>query len=340
MATMKDISREAGVSEAVVSAVLSRTNGRIKASPATEEKIRQIAARLNYRPNLVARRLAGKKSGIIGVAMDSCAPQPYHTRLSQMEIHAAGKGYRFMIGQTHNDIPKIKEYARYFTDYGVDGIICMAHNYPGRSQEIAEYYLSCGKTVFFERPEGIADCYSVNIDVAWNFQHAAEYLAAANRRRIGFLRLDDFYAGPTMEKCQAGYRRGLESGGLSFDPALIQGVGIDDMKNIDAVMPRIKNLLHQGVDAIIAVNDLLAAATLKCLTRLDISVPGRVAVTGCDDLDVAVMTTPELTTFDQHNELVAKTLVDLLIDQIENRLIPPDKRHITVQPTFIKRNSA
>lgn len=345
MAKIKDISREAGVSMAVVSVVLNGvTTGRIKASPATAQRIREIAKRLDYRPNLIARQLTGKKSGVIGVVMDSCAPQSYHERLSKIEAYASSKGYRLMIGQAHNDIARIKDYAQFFTDYCVDGVICMAHGYPMPdgvgSDGIAEFFLARRKTVFFQPPAGIPDSCSVTIDLAYNFREAVKYLAAKGRRRIGFLKLSDFYAGPSMSIAQLGYQEGLAEAGLPFEPGLVKSIELEDVKHADKAMGQTCGLLEAGADAIIASNDFSAAGVLKCLHRKGVSIPGQVAVIGCDNLDVADLVSPGLTTFEQGNDTVAVKLVDLLLELIEGHQAPPEGRHIVVQPTMITRESA
>lgn len=345
MVTIKDISREAGVSTAVVSVVLNNaTTGRIKASPALADRIRKIAKRMNYHPNLIARQLTGKKSGIIGVVMDSCAPQSYYKRLSQMEIYASSRGYRFMIGQAHNNIEKIKEYAQFFANYGVDGIICMAHEYPKvknrKSDGIADFFLSRRKTVFFLKPAGIPDCCSVTIDLAYNFREAVKYLASQGRKKIGFFKLSDFHAGPTMAIAQQGYCKGLEEAGLPFAPKLVKGIPIEQKAHPEKVREKVNELVRAGANAIVAVDDFVAAAVLKSLQLSGIKVPDAIAIIGCDNLEIAALLNPGLTTFEQHNEQVAVKLVDLVIDLIEERPIPPEDRNIIIQPTMIKRESA
>jgi len=340
MVTMKDIGREAGVTPSVVSAVLNQAHGRIKASPETAARIHSIAARLNYRPNLVARQLVGKKSGIIGVVMDTCAPKIYHDRLSHMELYAAKYGYRFMIGEAHNDVKKVMEYARFFAGYGVDGMICMAHAYPGRSHEIAAEFLSYGKTVFFEDPDGFPDAFRVTIDVADPYYQAVKYLAAQGRRRIGLFRIDDFYSNLTMDACQSGYLRGLEETGLPFDAKLIQKIPIDAMRDVNVGLPKIKKLLEQKAEAVICVNDYMAAVAIWCLQELQVKIPEQFAVVGSDNLDFSALMRPAITTFEQHNDKVATALIDQLIGLLNDRPIAPEKGHVVIKPTFIKRQSA
>lgn len=344
MATIKDISREAGVSTGVVSVVLNGcSSSTIRVSPATAKRIADIAKRMDYRPNLVARRLIGKKSGIIGVVMDSCAPYSYRVRLSLIERYASIKGYRLMTGQAHDDVEKIKDYARFFADNGIDGAICMAHGYPmenGQSDGIPEFFLSKIKTVFMQRPYGIDGCCSVSVDVERNFQDAVGHLASIGRRRIGFFKISDFAATPTMSMAQRAYASALEAAGLAFDPALVKGVSYDDKTRHEKAMPSVRELLASGCDAIVAVDDFVAGSVLKCLLQIGVRVPDDLALTGCDNIEFAGILSPGLTSFDQHNDDVAVKLVDSLTDLIEERRIPPGGRHTVIQPTMVRRESA
>ena len=127
---LADIAREVGVSIVTVAKVVNNTGGKnTRVSEKTAEKIRSCVKRMEYHPNMLARGLVGKSSDLIGVVLDSCAPPVYHERLSLMEKYAALHGYRFMIGQAHDDVEKLKSFAHTFQSYGAAGIICLAHAY-------------------------------------------------------------------------------------------------------------------------------------------------------------------------------------------------------------------
>ena len=245
-----------------------------------------------------------------------------------------------MIGQANNDIPKIKEYAKFFSGYGVDGIICMAHAYPGKSHEIANFFLSQKKTVFFEHPQGIPEAYSVMIDVADNFYQGVKYLWAQGRRQIGLFRMKDFFADPVMNICQDGYERGLKTVGGPVNPSLISCVPISAMKSVEAGLPEIEMLINRGIDALICVNDYMAAVAIYCLQELGIKIPQQISVVGCDNLDIATLVKPTITTFEQHNDQVAEALVDQIIALIDGVPLPQEKQRVIIKPTLIKRNSA
>lgn len=339
---LADIASEAGVSTVTVAKALNRTGGKnARVGEATAARIREIAARLNYRPDSIAQQLAGKKSKIIGVVMDSCAPQTHHERLSKMEMYASSKGYKFMIGQSHDDIEKTKAYAYEFSSYGVEGIICMAHRYRGAEKEIAELYNSVAKTVFMERPLGLADSYSVSINTGSAYQEAVEYLVEKGRKRIGMLLVKGFFEDDPMSLRQACYMDGLKNSGLPFDQKLVQRIPVAEQINEDSYLPIIKELVfEQKADAILTTNDTMAAMVIKVLRKHKIKIPEEVAVIGYDNIDVAKLVSPSITTFDQNNDELSKAMVDLLLKVINGEDIPIEERNIIIEPLLIKRESA
>jgi LacI family transcriptional regulator len=337
-----DIAFEAGVSPVTVGKVLNSTGGKnARVSEKTAVQIREIAMRMNYRPDLIAQQLAGKKSRIIGVVMDSCAPQILHNNLSKMEMYASSKGYKFMIGQTHEDIQKIKDYAYEFSSYGVDGIICMAHFYPGASKEIAELYSSVTKTVFLGAPLGVDDAYSVTVNMQGAYKRAVEYLVKNGKDKIALLLMQGFFADESMVIREKGYMEGVKSCNLAYNANLIQKIPTESLMEESCYLPVIKKLIFEHkANAIIAGNDHMAAMIIKTLLKLELKVPDDVSVIGYDNIDVARLISPTLTTFDQNGEKVSKAVVDLLINLIKGEKVSTEDKRIIIEPPLIERESA
>ncbi len=339
---LADIAAEAGVSTVTVAKALNRTGGKnARVGAATAARIREIADRLNYRPDSIAQQLAGKKSKIIGVVMDSCAPQIHHERLSQMEMYAASKGYKFMIGQSHEDIEKTKAYAYEFAAYGVEGIICMSHLYHGAEKEISQIFNNVAKTVFIEKPVGLSNSYSVSVNTKEAYKKAVEYLVERGRRRIGLLQIKGFFQDDSMRLRKSYYLNGLKHCGLPHDEKLIQSVSVENQTNEASYLPAINELVfEQKVDAIIATNDEMAAMVIKILQKQQVRIPEEVSVIGYDNTVVAKLVTPSITTFDQNNDKISKAVVDLLLKVINGENIPSEKRNIIIDPQLIQRESA
>ena len=93
--TVRDVAAEAGVSFQLVAAVLGGKKY-AHASAATGEKIREAARKLGYIPNASARILRGDASKIIGVLIDSRAPETMYSILAEIEQLADRHGYRIL----------------------------------------------------------------------------------------------------------------------------------------------------------------------------------------------------------------------------------------------------
>ena len=157
-----DVAKRVGVSHAAVSSVLSvNRKGSIRVGKATSENIRRVAREMDYQPNIAARQLKGKRSHIVGVIIDSYAPQIAFDRLSEIEQSLNRYGYRLMVGQSHGDIKHLQQYAADFLSHGVDGVVCISHDYPDSGAKVAGIYSRFKNIVFIGKPSGQEDkkCY-------------------------------------------------------------------------------------------------------------------------------------------------------------------------------------
>ncbi len=335
MTVAEEIAKKVGVCRQTVSAVL---NGKTyKVSREKCEQIHRLAEDFKYQPNMLARQLAGARSDIIGVVLDSCAPTIWHNRLARMEYYASQHGYRFMIGQAHENYSKIIKFAEDFISYKVAGIICMAHKIPGHEKEIAEAY-PLEKTVFLEKPVVSGACY-VAIDLKKAFHDVVLYLAGRGRKRIAQIIIGGSLFIVGMDTRVEGFHSGLSECGLKPDRRLHAVIPIGEMANIDSILPVVRELLKHGADAIVCPNDHIAAGVLKACSRLGVRVPEDLAVTGYDDVDFCQFLTPSLTTFYGNNELAARTAVELLLKLMNNPSLPAKERSVILSPVFIERES-
>ncbi len=340
---LTDIARRAGVSHvAVGSVLLGSGRGSVRVSKATSDKIRRIARQMNYQPNLAARQLKGKRSKLIGVIIDSYAPQVAFERLSAMERLANRRGYRFMVGQSHGEIEHIREYSDDFLSRGVDGVICVSHNYPDSGEEIAKIYSRFDNVVFVEKPAGDKHdtCY-VEVDMIDGIKQAFNRLKETDKLPVGLLLADLSF--PKSKERKQGFIKAYESEGIKCDENLIYVIGKlgDDIESeyFDRAIDYL--VLKQNVKSIIALNDIFAIHTINAITRRGLSVPKDIAVIGCDNIRFASMFNPALTTIDQKQEELSAIAVNMLLDMIEDdEIIVHTPRHIILKPKLVIRQSA
>ncbi len=332
---LSDIAARAKVSRTTISRVLFGTGGaNIRVSEATRARILRIASKLDYRPNVAARMLTGKGSGIIGVLIDSHAPTIYFDCLRHLEDSAFSLGYRIMIAQQHENIDNLFTQALDFRSYGVEGIINFAHNYPQHEQEIHEFMRIIPRVVYIRRP-ALSDATAVQVDSETGVLRLVEHLLLRGRRRLGIFLADLEHS--SLQQRYSGYQKGLAGSGLSLGEQYV-------LFNPDFLFPTAENAkkifhelyIHRSVDAIICQNDLFAAFVIKEALQQGCRVPEDLAITGFDDLDFAAAFTPGITTIRQPTRQMAEEAVRLLHEMIQGSTTP---RVINLQPELIIRSS-
>ncbi len=336
-----DVAKRANVSRSSVAQVLLATGGKtVRVSEKTAKRILQAAKELNYYPNTIARQLKGIRSNVIGVIIDSLAPQIAFDRLSEMERQAAKQGYRFMVGQSHGEIERLKGYAQDFSSRGIDGVICISHEYPRQGKYIEEIFAAFDNVVFIGKPVIANDDISfVAVDTSDGIYQACEYLIRNSRKNIGMLLWSS--GSSAMEGRLSGYLRAMRMHGISVNENLIRYMGLSDEVSIDYLKPFVRELVEEHhADAIVAVNDKVALMTIRCLEKMGVRIPQDVSVVGFDNIELAELCRPALTTVDQRSKELSQTAVSMLIDLIEGNKQPIKDRQKIIKPRLIIRQSA
>ena len=214
--TLKDIAEKAGVSNQVVSAVLnSKTNCRV--SKEKRERILELARQMNYQPNGLASGLRNGKSRIIGVLTETHAGYRREQLLREIERAALTRNYRILTSHTHDDMTGIAENSQQLFNYGVAGMICLAHDYPEFRKEFADTFTNDRRLIFLEKP-AFSGCRYVST----SRRDALIRLVADSKRRgitrIGLIHNDTVSS--TERNLVAEYQEAMRVCGLPIDPRL------------------------------------------------------------------------------------------------------------------------
>jgi LacI family transcriptional regulator len=313
---LEDIARKAGVSRSTVSRVVNN-DPNVKQS--TRDRVMAIIEQEGFRPNLAARMLVTQRTMVIGIVIPhtllvTFQDQYYFPTLLQGIAEATlHRDYATLLwwGQSHEHEEKFLQRILQQNRL-VDGLIVAS----ARTRDPLVHRLVQAGTPFVmvERPLEFADQISyVSVDNVAAAKTVIEHLYKHGRRRIGTITgaMDNVDAQDRL----TGYRAGLESTGLPFDPDLIyEGQWTRVSGYLGA-----KHLLHSGVDAIFAANDVTAIGVFQAIQDAGLRIPDNVAVVGFDDLPNAVQVTPHLTTIRQPIQQKGIVATNLLIDLIEDK---------------------
>jgi len=329
--TLEQIAKLSGVSRSTVSRVV---NDHISVKPHVRQRVLEVIAETGYRPDPVARSLAGRRSGIIGLVIprtvQSLFTDPYYPRLMQGIAQACNThDYILSLFLFHTEDEEQKLLPRVMHNRLVDGIIVSAS--PIDDPLIEQLIENRLPFVMIGRPGSPGPISFVDVDNV-----AGAYSAVSHLIRLGYQRIATI-TGPVNTTVgldrQQGYLNALEEGGQTIDKSLIVEGDFTEMGGYIA-MQRV--LLYKPAAVFIA-SDTMALGALRALRNAGVVVPDEIAVIGFDDLPAAVVSDPPLTTISQPIRRVGAQAVENLIDILKNTPEPPP---CTVMPTqLVIRNS-
>ena len=294
MASITEVARLAGVSVATASRVIGATDYPV--SPATRQRVLDAALALDYVPNALARGLLKSQLAIVGVIVHDIT-DPYFSEVVRGVEDAAAPGeYLVITCSSDRDPERENAHVRLLRSMRAAAVI-----FAGSGMDDPEHNAQLGRHIDEIRANGAAVVHlsphafgvpEVGVDNAAGIAAMVAALARLGHRQIAFL------AGPpslyVARERLAGYRRGLAAVGIVANEDIIRHSTFDRRGGSRGV----DELLAGGAEftAICCANDLLALGVLERLAELGIPVSERMSVAGFDDISVASMTAPALST--------------------------------------------
>ena len=332
--TIYDIAREAGVSAATVSRILT---GSTSVRQEKRDRVMQLIEKYNFSPNAMARALTETRTKVIGMVMADTGNPYYSSLFTACGNEAYRRGYTTMLLSTSSR-PEMEASALVkLREQRVDAIILCGGRIDlaepeAEFMQLLENTLRSTPVVVGSRSP-MEKIHGVAVDHGGSVDRAVDYLAGLGHREIGF-----FYAGwenyGTREKA-ARFRRALAEKGLSVrEEWLIDVRGYDCASGREGVQRLLQ--LERRPTALLGINDLVTAGMLQGLLDHDLRVPEDISLLGFDDTYITTITAPTLTAVHYDYDEYARLLVDTAIAAIEGEDCPRDQ---LVQATLSVRNS-
>ena len=318
-ATIKDVSREAGVSIKTVSRVLNKER---YVTTDTRARVEAAVEALNFRPNSAARSLAGRRSFQIALICDN--PSPYYVYEMQAGVRTRcdAAGVRMLAQPYDRNADVLVDLVEALIDTThLDGVILT----PAASDDPAVLDLLEHRRLRVVRVAPVVRAGTTPASFIDN-EGAASAMTARlielGHRQIGFVAGHPDY--PNSRLRTAGYRGAMAAAGLAIDEALVIEGAFDFPSGA-----RVGELMlshAQRPTAIFAASDDMAAGVLAAAHRLGLSLPDELSVAGFGDDALAGYVWPPLTTVRQPTRQLGWEAADLLLtgepDGIEQRLTP------------------
>jgi LacI family transcriptional regulator len=326
--TIADVAREAGVSRQTVSRVLN-DKSEIRAS--TRESVMQVIERLGYSPSGIARSLATNKTLTVGLVVPDIT-NPFFPEIARgVEDVVRERGYEMFLCNSVEDPGREEHVLRALEDKRVDGtIICSSRLPDGRLFPRLRQQRTAVLVNRLAPPELAG---TVRVEDAEGTEQAVNHLLAGGHRVIGFL------CGPSNSHSAKERARGFEAALSAGEYRLDQDLMRPCPPNLDGGYEAALALLseHSGIDGLVCYNDLVAVGALRACIELGLRVPDDVAVVGCDDIMVAGLLSPALTTLRVPKYEIGASAARMLLDRIGERR---GKSEVLLRPKLIVRESA
>ncbi len=323
--TLEQVAELAGVSPSTVSRIL---NGTAAVSPVKQEAVQEAIRTLGFRPNPVARGLAGGRTLSVGVVTQVISSPFYGEALLGIERELERAGYMpiFVSGNWHEDDER--KALQTLVSRRVDGVIVLA----GRiaNQMLLDLSNTVPMVVVGRQLEG-PQLFSFSFDSRLGARLATRHLIELGHRQIAFV-TGDLIHEDAVDR-QNGYLDALQEAGIAPDPQLIVQSDFTEAGGMLAVGRLLSREVH--FTALFCSNDQMAMGAALGLYRRNLRVPDDVSLVGFDDLILARYTMPPLTTVRQSVYDIGTEAATAMLDML--RGARPEAR--LPEPVLVVRES-
>ncbi len=334
--SLKEIAGLAGVSASTVSLILNGKAREMRISSALEKKVTSLARKSGYHPNQLAISLRTGKSQILGLIVESISGHFFAALAKVIEDEAERHGYRVLYCSTENDPVKGAELLRMLTQRKVDGFLITPTK--GMEQEVAKLFEE-------KQPMVLIDSYfpglkvpSVMVDNYEGVTKGMNYLLAKGYSKIAFVTIDI-----PLEQLglrQKAYSDALRKKHITVSKKRILQVPFSNTQEqtIKAIASFMK--AQPDLDAVFFATNYLGIAGLESIGLLNLSIPSDIAIVSFDDEDIFRLFPPGISAIRQPIEAIAKTAMELLMKQINNKKSIQHHPPVQITADFIQRGSA
>lgn len=312
--TLKDIARVAGVSTATASLALA---GDSRVNVKTKQMVEEVAQRLKYVPNEIGRSLRAKKAETIALIFPNTPhnafTHPYFVSLLEgISEVLVQHNFHLLVSTSRSETDESASYDKILRNRRADGIILWPASIKDRN--IVKIIESDFPVVYLGKWHH-DEIITVERDEFGGAYMATDHLLKLGRKQIVHI------SGPleyqvSIDRLE-GYKQALLDHKIWYDPSLV----VERDYTMDSGRDAIVKLRESGVayDAVFAGNDMMAIGAIKQLQKWGVSIPKDVSVVGCDNINMAAIVDPALTTIYQPMQQIGTIAAEKLIAHLTNQ---------------------
>jgi DNA-binding LacI/PurR family transcriptional regulator len=324
--TLDDVAAHCGVSYQTVSRV---ANGSPLVADKTRTRVLKTIAELGYRPNLAARRLATRRSSVIGMVGANITYYGPAQVMISIEETAKRRGYSLMFtGVEHPSKARVMAAIDDLCDHQVDGLV-LGIRVKGKIDFIRK--LCRGVPLVALDVDKDLAVPTVIVDQAHGVRLATQHLLDLGHRRIACIAGPPGWAASTERR--TAWAQTLENAGLEPGPC------VEGDWSAESGFAAVARLLESawGFTAIVIGNDHMALGALRALHAKRIQVPKHISVVGYDDLPESRFFEPPLTTIHHDFAKQGERCVEILLRMINRQPVDPPLQ--LLRPELVVRES-
>lgn len=329
--TMKDIALEAGVAESTVSRILNDRRGPVRFPEETRERVLATAAAMGYRPNPLARALAGAKTMLVGAIVRDITDPFFGRAIEELSLAATQRGYNVVLGHARRQPTEILLLAAVLEARHCDGIILLGDmsSHSGLMEDLLGTHVP---VIALWQSAEVPAIPTVNVDDQLGMSLAIEHLFSLGHRRIAFVG-----GRPPRDKeaRRTGFLDAMAERSLPVPDAFVQA-GDNSHAAGQAALARLGEC-ERLPTAIVAATDVLALGVLNAAWERGLMVPGDISVIGFDDLPSSAFSVPPLTTLAQPIQGMVEEGLSRLFDGRAGK--GRDGGSVTLAPRLVVRRS-
>lgn len=340
-ANIYDVAKEAGTSPTTVSRVLSSSGYPVSAE--VRQRIVEAAERLEYTPNILGRMLKRNETRDIGVIIPTIANPFYPQIVLGIESEARRRGYGVLLCNTFREAQEEERYIHTLFQKQVMGVALSTVS--DNHDTIRELQRKGLRVVIIDQEAADLDCGRIGFNYIKGGQLVGDYLVRMGHRNVACLTapLSKFSRREILE----GFRLGLA----------LRGVELGSNRVLVDAQPEAEEQSEEGIyefecgrrladrllaldpvpTAFFATNDMIAIGAMQQLLRRGVRVPEDISAVGFDNIVMASVTNPPLTTINQPSLEIGRFVCRMLIDMMEGTAA--ETLAMTLEPTLVERNS-
>ncbi|PLS30471.1 ribose operon repressor RbsR [Bifidobacterium margollesii] len=329
--TIKDVAAEAGVSVTAVSLVLNDRPSRV--SEETRRHILDVAERMNYVPNQVARTLVTQRSMLLALIVPDIQNLFFAGLAKRIEDECQQAGYSLIVANSGDSRQTEQRLISRLAGRGVDGVFLIA---AGEScadvDELRSDVEACPcPVVLVDRLIDVDWCDGVGIDNRAGGRLAARFLVESGHRRIACI------SGETSVGNAAGRRDGFLEGlaEVAISPVAV----VEGDYRYDSGYEASEAIVASGATAVFCCNDLMALGLMQGLRHMGRSIPDDVSVIGYDGIAERFGFGAMLTTIGQKIGWLSHEATTLMLDRIDTQDGSDEAETVVLPPELIRRGT-